>query len=301
MTLAKQTIVTIFTAEGHDYDFLVSKSPFVVGRSSLSDLHLPAAVVSSRHFRVELDPTPGSVVLTDLASRNGTIADGEALKTDRPTQFDLPVEIEIADIRLRISLAEDVDESVSLTLDRSHSMSRLLLNSMMRAKVEQYQAKLFVERGPSEGEELVLSDSDETTRIGGEGADLTLEEPALASEPMVVSLVGVAYHLEPHRTAKIAVGKQRLEQPLRLRDGDRVKVGGSVLLFSDPIEDTVDEMDGFERPARTDSVRAVVEESPPPATRRPWTPMERILFGFSILVIALSAVTLLIFLGIIPV
>ena len=297
---AKQTIVTIITPEGFDYDFLVSKSPFVVGRSGLTDLHLPATVVSNRHFRVELGSDSGSVVITDLFSKNGTIADKQMLDRGQPTSFDLPVELEIVDIRLRISLVEQEDDAISLSLEQSHSMSRLLLNSMMRAKVAQFRAKMSVERGTSRGEDLVLSDTAKLTRLGGTDADLPLREPAVAHVPLVVSLVGAAYHLEPHPTAKVTVGKQRVEQPIRLRDGDRIRVGGTVLRFSDPIEDAVDEMEENDpRPAMVDAAAAGRGESSR-AIRHPWTTTERILFAFSIVVIALSAITLLVFLGVIP-
>ena len=296
MTPEKQTIITIITTEGHDYDFLVSKSPFVVGRSSLSDLHLPTSVVSSRHFRVELEASPGSVVITDLASKNGTIADGMALETSHPTPFELPVEIEIADLRLRICLADREDESVSLSLDRSHSMSRLILNSIMRAKVAQYQAKLLVETGPMKGKELILSDSAELTRIGPIDRDFPLNEPVLEAVPAVISLVGATYQIEPHENVPLTVAGDQVKNPRRLRDGDRIVAGGTVLRFSDPIEAEVDEMEERAPSVSTSAVPAVA-----PRSWRPWTAMERLLFGFSIFVIVLSAVTLLMFLGIIPV
>jgi hypothetical protein len=52
----------------------------LVGRDPACEVHLPFPTVSRRHLRLVVDPQTGSILVEDLASRNGTLVNGAPLR-----------------------------------------------------------------------------------------------------------------------------------------------------------------------------------------------------------------------------
>lgn len=293
MNSNRETIITIVTEQGHGYDFLVSRSPFIVGRAAQADLHIPAPEVSTAHFQMEVDGA--EVVLTDLGSKNGTIASGKPLKPNKPARLSPPFEVALGSVELRVWQREVDEPSLSLSLERSHSMSRLILNSIMRAQFAQSRAKLAVRAGPSLGAELVMDEGDEVILIGTTPeAQLRVDEDALAQHPIVLSLVGCSYFAAPHPSGKLLVAGRRVVQSVRLFDGVALRIGATEIGFTDPLQSAVNEM---ELESGTRAGPAVPENSA--GGKRPWTRAEVWTMVVSIGVMVFAILTILVVLEVI--
>ncbi len=289
----RETLVTILTEQGHGYDFLVSRSPFIVGRAAQADLHIPAPEVSTAHFQMEVEGA--QVVLTDLDSKNGTVVSGKPLRPNKPARLSPPFAVSLGAVELRIWQREVEEPSLSLSLERSHSMSRLILNSIMRARFAQSRAKLAVQAGLSQGAELVMDEGDEVVLIGTTPeAQLFVDEDALSEHPVVLSLVGCSYFVAPHPSRKLTVNGRRVSHSTRLSDGVELCIGATQIRFTDPLQSAVDKM---ELETGVSPEQAAAEAGA--GEKRPWTRSELWMMVVSIAVMVFSILTILVVLEVI--
>lgn len=300
--------VTITTPDGEDYDFAVTRSPFVVGRQSGCDLQLPARAVSSRHAELEVR-ADGTVWVTDLGSKNGTLLDGVPLPPHQAVPLEPESEIEIAPVTLRVRPGLPVDVSQSLSLEQSYSLSRSLLSGIVGAGAARSgRACLTVVEGPGKGRRLALGVRQERFEIGrGAEADLDVGAWELASAPATVELRGRSYHLLPHRTLRLRVGREVVRQPRPLRHGDLLRVGRSRIRFEDPLQSELDALEELERGEGSSTgvgesgggsgsaaahAGGPLESRPDGLSAPRWSPFERWLFVFALVALVVALIFL---------
>ena len=287
------SVVTIRLPGGEEYEFRVDRSTFTIGRSAVCDLALPSPSVSSTHAEIQTDVAGGGIVVTDLGSKNGTFVVGARIAPHRAVSAGPRDEVKIANVVLRATRYQEQDHSDSLSLDASTSLSRVLLRGMLGDAIRHNRVYFQVLKGPAVGSRLVVDESTERALIGtGPDVGLDLEEPALAGSPIHVVLRGQAYHVVPIDVAPIRVNRERLKATCQLRSGDRVRVLESTILFSDPLQEAVDEL------ARLDAAdRSAASISTADRKRAPKA-LEIAVFGFALLTLLGSALFLLYVVGV---
>lgn len=290
--MAVETIITIHTQQGYSYDFAVTRSPFLVGRGAHCDMHLPSPTVSHEHLRLEIDSGANHAILTDLGSSNGSHAGEHQLAAHRPLAVGMPTPLRVGDVRMELRRQTYEEESQSLEMERSWSLSRLILNSLVNREMAQKRARIEALSGARVGEYFAIPEDADEIRIGlGTDVDWGVPEPALDT-PIHILSSGPTYLLQPHSSRAVMFRRRRVKQAVRLRDGDEIWAGPTVLRFRDPLQDLVDEI--------SRGKEAAVPASPQPRPKRPWSVAEIALFGFAIAVMLMSILAILVILGVIP-
>ncbi len=68
---------------GEEFEFEISKSSFVIGRSSQADIVIPHEGISRKHCLIE--NKSGQLYITDLESANGVFIDDKKISPNQPT------------------------------------------------------------------------------------------------------------------------------------------------------------------------------------------------------------------------
>ena len=238
------------------------QSRLLIGRTGAADVRLPHRTVSERH--ASLERSGDHFRLTDHGSTNGTRVGGEKLVPHRAKRLRDGDLVEIGVYVL--AYHDEVMVTEPLTADRTAELARRLLREQQHMLSSQTDPpRLVVLGGPRTGERLDLPPPPSRVQIGrGEHCQLSLPDPEAMDEEveLVRDLDGVlARALYPSRPVKIG---SRTYQEHRLKDGDEVLVGGTVLLFEEPAESALGVLvDEEDEPLRQRSVRTTVPVEAP--------------------------------------
>jgi len=149
----------------------------------------------------------------------------------------------IADLLTDAQLDALIRVTQSLSLDTSSSLSRSLLRGLLGEAVRKSRARIEVTRGPAKGQVLPIMESAEHIRLGaGPQVELDLEEPKLASNPLLLVLGGHGYHVVAPPGIPVRVGDRRVVDPVRLRSGDVISLLKTRLAFVDPLQPAIDDL-----------------------------------------------------------
>jgi hypothetical protein len=256
----RQALVTMRTPNGEEYDFRLGRRSFTVGRGAGCELALPAPEVSSVHARFDLDPARRAVFVTDLGSKNGTFVDGAPLVPEVATPVGPGSRVTIANITLTARFLEGAqDDSASLSFDTSASLSRTLLRGLLGEVVRQARARLDVVAGPSAGASLSIEERAEAVALGLGHVDLELREPALGGAALRVTQLGQGYRVVAPSAVSVWVGEQPVVGWCPLRDGAQIRVGQTRIVFSDPLQAAIDELQRLEQAERGETRAVGVE------------------------------------------
>jgi RND superfamily putative drug exporter len=187
----------------------VTGSDFEIGRDDSCDLVIPDPTVSARHASLSVLPT-GRIVLEDLGSRNGTFVNGRQIYA----------ETELAGGE-RVRLGDTV---VTLVGQKGPGVTA----------VAEVGAWLTVDSGPAQG--MIVKVTGKEFVIGRhEGCDLVLPDAGVSHEHASLEVVG------PGRAVIADLGSrngtfvdgQQLYGVEELRGGERLRVGGTELVFGE--------------------------------------------------------------------
>jgi pSer/pThr/pTyr-binding forkhead associated (FHA) protein len=95
--------------DGQEMDFSVSKSSFIIGRSSQSDVQIPHEGMSRRHCLIE-HKGGDQVYVTDLESINGVFIDEKRIQPGVPTALPLYLNLSFGAVQ---SCQIDLEERTS--------------------------------------------------------------------------------------------------------------------------------------------------------------------------------------------
>ncbi|MCA9563742.1 MAG: FHA domain-containing protein [Myxococcales bacterium] len=234
-------VVNIATPGGESYDFEVTEHSFVIGRSPDCDLQIPSTKISSRHLQV--DRLKRGFHVTDLGSKNGTTLSGSPLPPFEPALRALPIEVELADIRLRITDYDAQEHSNSLSADQSVSRSRDLIRGILGANLDSAALVLKVVSGKAKGLTAPIPEGMPGFRIGsGTDVELNLLDPDLVDAPVLVKLNGARYEIHPHAWRPVGLNGRVVSRAVPLNDGDILSLGENLIHVEDPLAPVLQEL-----------------------------------------------------------
>lgn len=210
-----------------------------LGRSQSADVRLPHRTVSERHASIEQDG--GHFRLTDHGSTNGTRVGGNRLVPHRATRVHDGDLIELGIYVL--SFHDEMLLTAPLTAERTAELARRLLREQADGlhRPDTPAPRIVVISGPATGKSTDLPPPPCLWLVGTANHCQLVLDDALAAEEsleLVRDLDGVLARRTELGPAVI-VGKKSADEH-RLKDGDELTIGQTVLLFEDPAEAVLD-------------------------------------------------------------
>jgi pSer/pThr/pTyr-binding forkhead associated (FHA) protein len=140
---------TIITNDHREIPFAITKSPFVVGRKEGCDLCLDSRTVSRLHCEFKLKRV--GLTIKDLASRNGTLLNGELIPSETRVAIHRGDRIQIGKYLVVVGRLVDSDDDLDDNIvegseqDFSHkeNLSKDLLATLDELMVETLDSKAF--------------------------------------------------------------------------------------------------------------------------------------------------------------
>lgn len=207
------------TGEIKEY-ILTEGATATIGRSSNNDIHIPEQHVSRQHAVIQY--RDGVFVVSDLGSSNGTFVNDQRIEAPYPL-FAGDV------IRLFVPIVEFLavtDEDIS----QADQTGRIIIPTNAEG-----QASLIVTNGPQEEQTIPLLLSSVTVGRATSAAtwDVLLQDPSVSRPHARFDRVdGTWYIVDLGSSNGTKVNSQPVkDQPHALRDGDRIEIGYTMLLF----------------------------------------------------------------------
>jgi pSer/pThr/pTyr-binding forkhead associated (FHA) protein len=218
----------------------LDQSRIVIGRGKGSDVHIPHPAVSAHHATLRAEGARW--VVTDEGSTNGTKVNGERLPSGRPKRIETGSVIDVGGFRITVEVGVPIVQATSV--ERTSALARQIVREVLGAELtEDRSPKLRVLNGPDEGRAMPIPEPPGRLVVGrGEECDLSLSDADLSREhaELVPDLDGVTLRDLGSKNGSL-VNERRVETR-RLRDGDEIRIGRTVLLFEDPTEALVREV-----------------------------------------------------------
>lgn len=253
-----------------DVSYELDQGRIAIGRGPGADVRLPHLSVSEAH--AILEQQGGHYTLRDEGSSNGTRVNGVALVPLRPRALAEGDQIEIGEFTLSFSTGPLLGQPVGP--ERTASLARRMLREMLG---QQHAASsppfLRIAEGPDLGTLVNLADPPSKLLIGrGEEAGLTLDDPDVSRLHLEIARDtdgATVRDLESKNGLEIN-GKRLRER--RLRHGDTIRLGATLLVFQDPSEEALRGLEGKRDVTLTRERPAAVAEPEP--TAKPVGPVE---------------------------
>ncbi|MBI5515359.1 MAG: FHA domain-containing protein [Deltaproteobacteria bacterium] len=227
-------VTLIVTSPGAAPQTITLDQPrIVVGRAVSADVRLPARAVSAQHAVLHVHGNDLSIV--DEGSTNGTRVNQVAIPRGRRKALKPGDLLGIAQFELRVELSPGVPDPP----DRTGTLARkLLLDALASAGGAASPPQLELLTGRKAGSRWTLAAPLVRWVAGrGEGCEVLLDDPDSSRQhaEFVRDDLGVVVRDLGSKNG-IFVGERRTPER-RLRSGDEVTIGRSVLRFEDPMED----------------------------------------------------------------
>ncbi len=224
-------------------NILADRFPFSLGRNLHNDLPLPYPSVSGRHAVIE-SADDSTLTIRDLESTNGTHIGDRRIPSGQSLCAGLPVELQIGELRINLRcIGPDAD--TGFTMARSSTQLRQMVDDAVRQS-EDEQTRPFFEilSGPGTGRRFHVEPGRQQCIIGTDSdCDVPLELSDFPAQVAAVHWRDSACWLVPE-TAGIEFDRRPIEERRRLRSGDRFVIGSIELLYFDPLESTLEIIDG---------------------------------------------------------
>jgi pSer/pThr/pTyr-binding forkhead associated (FHA) protein len=260
------------SAAGHagDVSYELDQGRIAIGRSAGSDVRLPHLTVSETHAMLEESAHGHS--LRDEGSTNGTYVNGAPLVPLRPRALHDGDEIEIGEFQLTFRVGTSLGAQVSP--ERTASLARRLLREMLgREHAAASPPFVLIKEGPDAGTVVNLSDPPSKLRVGrGDEADLMLSDQDVSRLHLEIvrDFDGTLARDLESKNGLLVNGKRLRER--RLRHGDALHLGNTLLVYNDPAEEALRGLEGQRdvtitrtNPQRADSSAPPVALSAPEA------------------------------------
>jgi pSer/pThr/pTyr-binding forkhead associated (FHA) protein len=239
-----------------------------IGRSAGADVRLPHLSVSESH--ATLEAAGAGYSLRDESSTNGTRVNGVLLVPLRPRALQPGDQIEIGAFGLTFHISTVLSQPISP--ERTASLARRMLREMLgREDSAASPPCIRIDQGPDRGTVLELADPPSKVRIGrGEEADLVLSDPDVSRLHIeVVRDVDGSMARDLGSKNGLAVNGKRLRER-RLRHGDALSLGATVIVYQDPAEEALRGLEGKRDVTITRTQR---DSAPEPASTPPDAPV----------------------------
>jgi pSer/pThr/pTyr-binding forkhead associated (FHA) protein len=227
------------SAPGEQVDYEFDQARIAVGRGAGTDIRLPHAAVSTLHatFRVH----DVGYVVVDEGSTNGTWVNGGRIAPGRPKALRPGDVVEVGGFRLVLATGVPIAQATSA--ERTAALARKLLRAALGERSDDV-TRITVLNGPGEGTVLEVPPPPVRLVIGrGEEADLRLEDGDASREhaEIVRDLDGVVLRDLGSKNGLVVNDKPARRR--RLRDRDEILIGATLLLYEDPTELALEEME----------------------------------------------------------
>jgi pSer/pThr/pTyr-binding forkhead associated (FHA) protein len=214
----------------------------VIGRGAGADVRLPHLTVSDTHATLEQAGLAFSV--RDEGSTNGTRVNGGVLVPLRPRQLNEGDQIEIGEFT--IVFETDPTQGGAISPERTASLARRMLREMLgREHGAAAPLHLRIAEGPDRGTLVNLPEPPSRLVVGrGEEADLVLTDRDVSRLHFAVERDAdgaTAKDLESKNG--LEVNGRRLRER-RLRHGDALRLGSTLIVYQDPAEEALRGLEG---------------------------------------------------------
>jgi pSer/pThr/pTyr-binding forkhead associated (FHA) protein len=256
----------LWTSEaGAELVYEFDQERIVIGRQRGADVHVPHPAVSGHHATLRVQGA--SWVLADEGSTNGTYVNSVRLPPGRPKVIRSGDIVHLGGFALEIAIGVPVVEATGI--DKTAALARRIVRDVLAGSASLGPTRLVVLNGPSTGQSVDVPLPPARLVVGrGETCDLFLSDADLSREHAEVraDLDGVILRDLGSKNGTRVNDRPVVER--RLRDGDELRFGRTVVLFEDPMEARIGEIsDAPEAEVETPSPSppAEPEPTPPPA------------------------------------
>jgi predicted component of type VI protein secretion system len=229
-----------------------------LGRSSACDIHVDRSVVSGHHLT--FDTQGDTPVVVDAGSTNGTQVSGEPLSPGTPRPIESGEQFSIGDLRIEVAWSTPTEDLEDLTteVDGGHVADLFGAASPGAGSLE---ATLEVVASDGEATSHVLPEDEGSLLIGSAPrADIRLPA-SFPSTFASLEATDAGFDLVPNNE------DGPIDARVSLSDGWSHRLpGGARLVFHDPLESQLRDLDGPEdAPAYTSSSTPTPASSTPPS------------------------------------
>jgi len=233
---------TVNSDEGGRELTLFFSQPLVrIGRSRGSDIHLPALEVSIDHAEIR-SGVEGDFII-DKSSRNGTMVNGNPIVPARRRLLRDGDSIRICGfvIDYCCGLAAPGDPGMLRARADEYAFVHDLVRG--RRKPDDAGVNLVVLNGPQAERKIRLPDPVHDIRIGrDEKSELCLDDASLSREHALLHIDWDGVSIEDAGSKNGIRVNDTVVKYQRLRDGDEIHLGATVLAFCDPESTYLDEV-----------------------------------------------------------
>jgi pSer/pThr/pTyr-binding forkhead associated (FHA) protein len=212
------------------YEF--DQSRVVIGRGASADVRLPHSAVSTLHATVR---TSGlGYALVDEGSTNGSRVNGTPIAPHRPKPLRDGDHIELGGFSVRFESGMPVAGATSA--DRTAALARQLVRGMFE-DAEQTEPRLQILNGPGQNRILQLPAPPARWVVGrGDDCDWVLDDADASREHVELTrdLDGVLVQDLGSKNGLIV--NERQVSSRRLQDRDELCIGSTVLVFEEPAD-----------------------------------------------------------------
>jgi pSer/pThr/pTyr-binding forkhead associated (FHA) protein len=246
----------------------------VIGRGAGADVRLPHLTVSDTHATLEQSGLVFSV--RDEGSTNGTRVNGTALVPLRLRQLAEGDLIEIGEFT--IAFDTDPAQGAAISPERTASLARRMLREMLgREHGAAAPPLLRIAEGPDRGTLVNLPEPPGRLVIGrGEEADLVLTDRDVSRAHFVIERDAdgaTAKDLESKNG--LEVNGRRLRER-RLRHGDGLRLGSTLIVYQDPAEEALRGLEGKSDVTLTRTVPKALASAEPVVAAEPAAALEAV-------------------------
>lgn len=231
--------VTIQSPNGGSYAVTFDESVVRVGRASFCELRLPYPAVSSHHLTIT--GGDGAWYVTDVGSTNGSWIDGDQIPVNESIAIVDGQALDIGDVRLEFAIVRDYVSG--FTLAESGTLLRKLVSESTRvAQGPSDDAFFEVLEGPRVGTRYSIQDDTDAAWAGDEQS----------CELRIIGLPARSFRIERDGDGfRVFRGEAPLqlndaeipEEGRILRSADRLQVAAVRLMWFDPLEAYLDDLD----------------------------------------------------------
>lgn len=212
-----------------------------LGRSSDCDIQVPYRVISAHHLTFQR--TGSRYRFRDEGSTNGTEFDGDLLPPEEWVILEDGSELRIVDVLIECAVESRDSEVEAFTLAETGTMARKMLGDALEQDTEDH-AYFELVGGPHRGERFRIPDKLESGGIGsGDDCVVTLPDTDLPDRVAELSFENGSFSVAPTSEIRLQLAGRDLDEARPLRDGDRLSFDRHEMVFRDPLESHLMELE----------------------------------------------------------
>ncbi|MBI4211896.1 MAG: FHA domain-containing protein [Deltaproteobacteria bacterium] len=256
----------------HPHDCL--EPVITIGRSSQNTIVLPKATVSREHAKIVAED--GTFLAMDLGSENGTELNGRRLAAHEKNLLRHGDVLTIPPFQLTFMEREDkLMEAMEEEITGSDVLEVKLLKTVLSALDREMLPSFEVLNGVDEGKKFHLTDDVQELTIGRDpDAGVSINEHVISRHhaKIIKRWGGIAIRDLDSKNGTFLNNRRIVEEILH--DGDRIALGTIVVMFRNPKEINLAEIEATARPrtlpvTAKDVPLAAQDEPPPPEQETP--------------------------------